>query len=531
MMRDLAILIKYKVRMFGNIRKRRGRRGMPLVVLILIFVGIAAAIGYPMYQSSYVAFSQLVQVKIGSTSFADVLLEIGMLGIFAFILITDTPAVILNVFMSEDVEFLLTLPLSQTSIFYSKVLETLIQGGFPALFMIPMLAAYANAYAMPWYQTVMAFVMYVLYFLIVVSIGSLIALVLSKFTSKSGVKRFSLFTMLISIIAIVLLTNIMNSPDMRSGNVQASLSAWAGKVNAFFLPSTWMVDSAKGNIEGILTMIFVALGLTAISYWIASNSILKGFSNIVSVSSGKRVPKGYKTSGSFTALVSKDFKLMRREPSILFLLIYPAIFPVIFMFASGSNSGDKPLVSSIVSVIIASMYVVYAMGGLVSIDVRVREFVRSLPIADKTPLWSKALVVITAFSVVMLGSFVVFSFFTGNFVTFLINLLLALPVFVMMAFFGAYAVTAWPNGSGGVRRPFSQIGGIIGMLVGFAGAATAVTEGLYINGGARLFGFSYLVSALLFLVLPIVAQIVLAFIIRKLVYSLNWSDPFRSKDY
>lgn len=530
MMRDLAILVKYRLRMWGNIRKRRGRKGMPLIFFFLIFGGIAAAVGYPMYVSTSGIFRQLVQVQIGSMTFADVLLEVGMLGILSFILITDTPAVILNVFMSEDVGFLLTLPLSQTSIFYSKVLDTMVQGGFPALFMIPMLAAYVNAYAMPWYQIVMVFVMYALYFLISVSISSLLALVLSKFTSKSGVKRFSFFTMLISIIAIVLLSNTMSSPNMSGGNVQAALSAYAGRINAFFLPSTWMVSASKGNIEGILAMVFVALGLGGISYWIASNSILKGFSNIVSVSSGKKAPKGYRMRGSFMALVSKDFKLMRREPSILFLLIYPAVFPAIFMFSSG-NSGEKPLVASIVSVLIASMYVIYAMGGLVSIDVRVRELVRSFPIADKTPLWSKAVVVITAFGVIMLASFVVFSIFTGDFMTFFINLLLALPVFVMMAFFGAYAVTIWPNEAGGARRPFSQLGNIIGMLVGFGGAATSIAEGLYIHGGGQLFGFSYLISALLFLVLPIVAQIVLIFIIRKLVNSLNWSDPFRSKAY
>ncbi len=529
-MNQLGILLKYKLKMWSNIPKRRGRRGIPLFAYILILGGVFASIGVPAYFLFADTFKTYSTIVFSGVSLADLFVEISMIGILTLVLVTDTPAVALNVFMSDDVDFLLSLPISQSTIFASKTIETMLQGGFPALFVIPILVAYANAVNMPWYMIIFMFVMYIFYFLILTSISALIALGISKFASRSGTQRFMIFTSLIVYVFVILLMSMVGSLNSNTGNVERAFSSYVNTVNAPYLPSTWFLEALKMQWNGILLVVGTSVVLSVIAYLVASNGILTGFSKMISA--GKRVTyrRNYRIRRPVMAFISKDVKLMRREPSILFLLVYPAIFPLILVgfgaLGKGGSAVSRDIMIPVVSVFLSSMYTVIATASLVSIEIKVGDFVNTLPIGKRTPLWSKAFVITSAFALVMIVTFSILSVIFGNALFPIVTVLFSIPVLLTLSFFGVYATIKWPNSIGGIRRPLNTTGTLVSMVMGVLGAAFADLEGIYVANNQILSFLQPVLGFLLFFVAPILAEIVMAVVTFKLLAKVDWTKPY-----
>jgi predicted permease len=529
-MNQLGLLLKYKLKMWSNIPKRRGRHGMPLFAYVLILAGVFAIIGIPAYFLFVETFKTYSTIIFGGVSLADLFVEISMIGILVLVLVTDTPAIALNVFMSDDVDFLLSLPISQSTIFSSKAIETMIQGGFPALFVIPVLAAYANSVNMSWYEIIFMFVMYIFYFLILTAISSLIALGVSKFASRSGTQRFMILTSLIVYVFVIILMGMVGSLNSNAGNVEMAFSNYVNTVNAPYLPSTWFLDALKMQWSGILLVIGTSIALSAIAYLVASNGILTGFSKMTSASKRTIHRKKYRIRRPVIAFISKDVKLMRREPSILFLLIYPAIFPLILVgvgaLGKGENALTRDIMIPVVSVFLSSMYTVIATASLVSIEIKVGDFVNTLPIGKRTPLWSKAFVITSAFAIVMIVTFSILSAIFGNVLFPIVTVLFSIPILLTLSFFGVYATIKWPNSIGGIRRPLNTTGTLVSMGMGFLGATFADLEGIYIGQNQILSFLNPVLEFFVFFAAPVLAEIVMAIVTFKLLSKIDWTKPY-----
>ncbi len=529
-MNQLGLLLKYKLTMWSNIPKRRGRRGMPLLVYILILGSVFALIGVPAYFLFAEIFKNYSTIVFGGVSLADLFVEISMIGILVLVLVTDTPAVALNVFMSDDVDFLLSLPISQSTIFTAKTIETMIQGGFPALFVIPVLAAYANAVNMPWYAIIFMFVMYIFYFLILTAISALIALGISKFASRSGTQRFMIFTSLIVYVFVIILMSMVGSLNSNAANVEAAFSNYVNTINAPYLPSTWFLEAIKMQWNGILLVIGTSVVLSAIAYLVASNGILTGFSKMTSASKHVIQKRNYRIRRPVIAFISKDVKLMRREPSILFLLVYPAIFPLILVgvgaLGKGESATSRDIMIPVVSVFLSSMYTVIATASLVSMEIKVGDFVNTLPIGKRTPLWSKAFVITSAFVIIMIVIFSILSAIFGGALFPIVTVLFSIPVLLILSFFGVYATIKWPNSIGGIRRPLNTTGTLVSMGMGVLGAAIADLEGIYVVDNKLLSFVQPFLGFLLFFVAPVVVEIVMAIVTFKLLSKIDWTKPY-----
>ncbi|WP_036222760.1 putative ABC transporter permease subunit [Mesoaciditoga lauensis] len=527
--KSLSILLKYRFLMWANIPKRRGRKGQSLIFFILMFTIIGASFGIPGYFFMKEIFSGYSQITFGSISLADLFLEISLLGVLALVVLIDTPSVILNVFMSEDVEYLLTLPLPQTAIFYFKVLETLVEGTFPALFFIPIFLAYANVSQMSWYAITLSLLLYVFYVLFCAGISGFISLAVSKFVSKSGTKRFMFFSSIVTLALAYLMMNITSMPAFKSQNIRQALANYVSKVNFPLWPSTWFLNGIKGSYLYSSLLIGASVVLFGISFALSKNSLLTGVSNVKSTSSRKKAFKVYKTKGVFLTLITKEIKMLKREPSILFMVLYPAVFPFIFVLPSTSNPHIF-MTGELAGVFMASTYLIISMASLVSIDVKSEWVLKTLPIGKNLMLWAKVLTVVSVYMSVLALTFLAISMFLGGIWYALLVLALSFPAFVATAFFGAYAVTKWPNPSGGVRRPLNLNGGLLSTAIGFLSAACVSAESIYIyfKGNISFLNFSQGIKALLFLILPISVEFVFIIFTIKKVKKLDWGDPFEN---
>ena len=526
-MKELAVLLKYRLLMWMNVPQRRGKHPMPIWLYILLLGVIVASFGVPGYFLMRNTFAKYSQFFMGTLTLSDLFLEISLLGIFALVLLIDTPAVILNVFMSNDVGYLLTLPISQPAIFYSKVIETLVEGTFPALFFIPILLAYTNVVGMPWYSIFFSFVMYTFYILFSAGIAGFLSMIFSKFASKSGTSKFMFFSSMATLTLAYLMMNVTSMPSFKAQNMQAALSAYVSKVNFPLWPSTWFLESIKGSPIFTSILIGSSLAVFAISYLLSTKSLLSGFSNVKSSSRKTIKAKKYHSHGAFEALLIKEFKTFRREPSILFMILYPAVFPILIILPNPSHSNNV-IMGELMSVFMASMYVTLSMASLTSIDTKAGWILKTLPLKESTPLWAKVIVVSGAYTSVMTLTFSIFSIFLGGFWFALLMIALSFPIFLISSFFGIYAVTKWPNPAGGTRKPLSVTGGLVSMFMGFMGALCVGAPTLYFFTSGKIWKFSGLISLFLFLIVPFAMEIAFAFLVRKKIVNLNWGDPFEN---
>ncbi len=527
--KELWILLKYKILMWSNIPKRRGKRSMPSWLYVLLMLVIAVSFGLPAYFLTLKMFENYARVSLGGINLADLFLEISLLSIFGLVILIDTPAVTLNVFMSDDVEFLLTLPLSQSAIFYSKMIEALVEGTFPALFFIPLLLAYGKVIGMAWYTFAFAFIMYAFYVLLCAGVSGLLSLILSKFASKSGMRRFMMLSSMATLALAYFMMNIINTPSFSSHNMQSTLNAYVSKINFFLWPSTWFLSSVKGNLSGVFALIGIASGIFGLSYHIASKNVLLGFSNITSASR-KAIKAGkYRTHGIFKALVMKEFRAFRREPSIMFFLVYPVVFPLFIILMNNRRSPETLLMGELTGIFMASIYIIYAMAFLVSIDVKVGWILKTMPIKETKPLWAKAIVVSGSFIAVIVTTFSIFSLFFGGFLPTILVVLLSVPIFLILSFFGVYAVTKWPNPSGGAKRPLNTTGTLISMPIGFIGAACVGAQSIYLLNNGKIWHFSFPISTLLFMVLPFSIEFALVIFVKRIISTTDWSEPFENR--
>ncbi len=523
----LSILLKYRLLMWTNVPRRRGNRRVPLwlyVLLLGVAIGSFGVPGYFLMRNTFALYSQFF---VGTLTLADLFLEISLIGILVLVLLTDTPAVVLNVFMSNDVGYLLTLPISQSAIFYSKIIETLVEGTFPALFFIPVFLAYANVVGMPWYSILFSFVMYTFYVLFLVGIAGLLSMIFSKFASKTGTQRFMFFTGMATLALAYLTMSLTNMPNFKPQNVQVALSAYVSKVNFPFWPSTWFLESIKGNFIFTSILIGASLSIFELSYLISKKSLLSGFSNVKSSSRKSIKVKEYHLHGVFEALLIKEFKIFRREPSILFMILYPAFFPLIFILPNPSRP-NSVIIGELASIFMASMYVALSMASLTSIDIKTGWILKTLPLEERALLWAKVVVVSGTYISILALTFSILSIFSGGFWFALLMIALSFPVFLVSSFFGVYAVVKWPNPSGGTRKPLSVTGGIASMLIGLVGAICVGAPTIYFFGNGKIWKFSGLISFFLFLIAPFALEIAFAFIVRKKIFNLNWGDPFEN---
>jgi len=282
--------------------------------------------------------------------------------------------------------------------------------------------------------------------------------------------------------------------------------------------------------SGILLVIGTSIALSAIAYLVASNGILTGFSKMTSASKRTIHRKKYRIRRPVIAFISKDVKLMRREPSILFLLIYPAIFPLILVgvgaLGKGENALTRDIMIPVVSVFLSSMYTVIATASLVSIEIKVGDFVNTLPIGKRTPLWSKAFVITSAFAIVMIVTFSILSAIFGNVLFPIVTVLFSIPILLTLSFFGVYATIKWPNSIGGIRRPLNTTGTLVSMGMGFLGATFADLEGIYIGQNQILSFLNPVLEFFVFFAAPVLAEIVMAIVTFKLLSKIDWTKPY-----
>lgn len=245
-------------------------------------------------------------------------------------LASAAPGMVYNVFDSPDIEFLLTLPVRRSSIVMVKNLEILpyYSMGLATVFPAYIILGY---FCRGWTGLFLGFLAAIIYLGFLWALSFLIASVLNMFMGRMVARRVSLMVYMVSIMLFVFAYNTF-IPDLSNAGSIDTLVRYGRFMTSPFFPYTWFSRAILGHhLWWIASVIPVALvyGTTRL------NARLE-FSK--PRSRAKR--RGFVSHNRFLPGFRKDLLLLRRDPQLLYMLIYPVVFSAIFLFQKETTTAS-----------------------------------------------------------------------------------------------------------------------------------------------------------------------------------------------
>ncbi|WP_129721256.1 hypothetical protein [Xylanivirga thermophila] len=401
-MNNLRLLFKYATKTY-KIKKKKATSGGFLGWILTII--ILAAIALPMTLMFYEMFKMMaVPVSQFGLSYSGYLADVYM---FLFpvtfglmLILTLVPSIIFNVFESDDLTFLLSLPIKKWEVFVFKASVGL-SGGFLPLLMLGISGiCYAVALKLNIFLAVFGMLLLLVFiFLFSLTIGA----IMTRFISKSTARIASQIFLYVSVIAYVIIMNVL---PRQAENMEAIIEGFGsvfsvleGK-HAWLLPFNWGLYAVKGDIR-----VFGILGFLCIMLIF----IVMKISNVTNMASGRsKTKKSYRMEISRYPIVKKEIRLIFRNPQNVFSISYAIIFPVVMAYVNKSAMSGAMFVG-----IFAAIYAANLALQLIAEEKKIWPMPKLLPIDMGRTLQYKAAIPAMIFTLGY-GVVLLFSYFMLN---------------------------------------------------------------------------------------------------------------------
>jgi ABC-2 type transport system permease protein len=277
-------------------------------------------------------------------------------GIFAFLLVWGLSQAVFTIFFSNDLELLLSLPITRKDIFSYKVIEaTFYNIRLSFLFLIPILLVLGLYQKAPLYYYLITVIVTLSMASIPGAIGIIVAAFLSSRIPRARFK--GILTVVSSLMGIAIWVG-MNQIDQRvfskSDGTSSEMLAATHFVNspAFnFLPSGWAfkatLNGAGGNLGESLIYLLPLIACSLILNYIALVSTSRYYSKgiteeIAAPSSATSLTFG--SGGSpILAHIRRDMILLWRDSGVLMQSLVMAVILLLFPFVAGSSLEELSL--------------------------------------------------------------------------------------------------------------------------------------------------------------------------------------------
>lgn len=272
---------------------------------------------------------------------------------FSMVLFSSLIMSVSNLYLSSDIGYLKTLPLSRLSVFILKSLQSLVQSiWMPLLFGIPIFFAFGKVYGLETGFYTYSIIYFLFLLLIAANIGNLLSQVIVKFFSPAKIHQLSSLLTAFLVAALLLLFRAME-PEKLIGNVPDEMVVdffEKLKVPDYrFLPSTWgailIRDSIGGYFPSISRIVFLSFFSASlfscfsviIAFFLYEKSLFEGVGRI-SKKRGKSVKyfldigSGSRGSSLILELWRKEIKTFTRDPSQWTQVLLLGALLVIYLF-------------------------------------------------------------------------------------------------------------------------------------------------------------------------------------------------------
>ena len=275
-------------------------------------------------------------LQLGNGDIADAILQRSLETLFLILVLGVTFSVLTTaihtLYSSDDLPFLLSLPVPAARVFTLKVAETYVSAALlPALFTVPMLVGLGvERSASPFFYPVALAAVLTLYAL-PVALGCALALFLMRVAPAGRVKEIATGSSVVIAAAFILGLRALRPEQLANMSVE-ELNLFLTRFASFeigWLPTSWTSEAVWGALRGEITPAAFVLALTSLlALW--SVAVLAAFAYregwIRSLESGtpKLDPTPRPVSfferalhrfGQAGAVVAKDTKLLLRDPT------------------------------------------------------------------------------------------------------------------------------------------------------------------------------------------------------------------------
>ncbi len=242
------LILNSKRKLLWRLIARRGLEHWAKVIVAIIIVG---GFFFGAYELFYRIFVYLVSVQDIGPVLVDRLISIGFLAFFAMLLVSNLVSSISTLFRSTETEYLMAMPLSFSSVFWSRFADNFFYSSWAtAVIGLPMALAYSVVHHLGFFQMIWVAILLFCFLLIPAYIGS----VLSMFLLLAA-KRFSMRKTLAALVLLSLaLIYFYIRTNLASGlmfNVMGDLSMLnyylrqLGSYKYPFFPHIWFAEALR----------------------------------------------------------------------------------------------------------------------------------------------------------------------------------------------------------------------------------------------------------------------------------------------
>ena len=402
-------LLRVKVTTLRHTLERASKPGLAFLVLL------GAALVWAEVYGVWRALTFLGTFgDIGTNVFARVL-EIGLITLSSGVTFSATTAAISTLYLSDDLNFLLTQPLATWRVFALKVSETFVNAALVPVFLtVPLLLTVAVYFQAPWWAYPVMILADILTFAAPVGLGALLAVGLMRVAPVGRVREVSTALGVLLSAGLVyairalrpeVLVQKMQDPT----KVEALLRDFAGPSSPL-LPPSWAAQgiwqAAHGQLAvPLLPLLVLTVGLLLAATFLATKAYQEGWARALDSSTPKLDPTPKRARvierllsrlGPGGSLASKDLRVTLRDPTQWSQLLVVAALAGVYLVSVRAVPIPIPQFRGILGYIqlafqgfiIAGIAVRLAFPA-VSTEARAYWLLRTAPIAPRQIVLSK----------------------------------------------------------------------------------------------------------------------------------------------
>jgi len=369
------------------------------------------------------------QVEVFGPLLTRKLLELMVVALFGLLIFSNIVVALSTFYLSEDLELLLSLPVSPQAFFYTRFVDTLAQSGWMmVMFGVPVFLAFGLAAGAPWPYYATLAVVVPTYLALPAGFGAVTASVLVTVFPARRLRELLALVGLLFLVGLFILLRVLKPEQLLDPNSFESVAAYVATLQdpvPPLLPPAWAAEVLGASLQGrpypwlhLGLLASSGIGLTGLARWISSRLYADGWSRSQEAR-GARFAKNplfdnvLKTlTSTFThdraALVIKDAKVFVRDPAqwsqifLLLALIVIYLFSVrampTQMFHGKLLTGFRNLLAFAniggVGFVLSAIAVRFQFAAI-SGEGRAFWILRTAPLTAERYLWSKCLVGLT----------------------------------------------------------------------------------------------------------------------------------------
>ncbi len=301
------------------------------------------------------------------------LVSVNFAMIFFFVLVSTAALTLYKMFQSKDLPLLMSLPARDKSLFWARLVESLMDAGRSMILPLPFCLAFVSV--MPPLPAIVFLIGWFAIMFQLAGLSIIIALVLGRIIIAS---RWAILLRIVAVVAALAFLLIAMGyvqragSDISIGTQSASLSRFVS-LSAFF-PTSWLVAFLFRGDSTVWAGLLYGLGFAAATiccpiaaFYFFKRRFRRLWMMTMEVKQRKRTHKTATDSvsapmGNTQALILKEARVFRREPHVWIGLVIPLVLFPVFIFFRAHESGTQAIYIFVVSLLTTASYSLPCVG-------------------------------------------------------------------------------------------------------------------------------------------------------------------------